>query len=104
MLSQKLKDRLKANWGDKANALAVYAEVKLIDPLSSWSCYLFSMDENEEFVQGLFYSEAIGHEVEIMPWNDIQNMFNEHGNHPVIDTEYRPMRVTEILRRLRNDT
>jgi hypothetical protein len=104
MLTQKLKDILKANWGDKADALDCYAEVKLMDPLSSWACYIFAMDPNEEVVNCLLYSDAMGVEIYPQCIYNIQGMYNEHGEHPVIDTEYRRTRVTELLRRLRHDT
>ena len=103
ILNQRIKDKLKENWGERAIALEVYAEVKLFDPLSSWICYLFAMDENEQYVQGLFYSNLCGYEIEIMEWNDLQNMFNEEGDNPQIDEEYRRMTVKEILKRLRRN-
>lgn len=104
MLSQKHKEALKKNWGEKASTLNCFAEVKLIDPLSSWCCYLFAMDSSEEMVQCLLYSDAIGVEIYTQCIYDIHSMYNEHGEHPVIDLEYRKMRVTEILRRFGNDS
>lgn len=99
MLSQRVKEALKKNWGEKADALDCYAEVKLIDPLSSWACYIFAMDENEEMVQCLFYSNALGLEISKECISYIHSTYNEEGQNPVIDHEYRRMRVTEILRR-----
>jgi hypothetical protein len=105
MLSQILKEKLKSNWGDKANALDCYAEVKLIDPLSSsWACYIFAMNEDEELIHCLLYSNAIGPEIYKQSISDIYAMYNEEGENPVIDTEYRRTRVTELIRRLRHDT
>jgi len=103
MLSDAVKNRLIKNWGDKANALSCYAEVKFIDPLSSWVCYIFAMDENEENLQCLLYSDTLGVEITTQSINELQNKYNEHGEHPVIDNEYRRMRVTEIIRRLRHE-
>lgn len=100
MLSPKLKEALKKNWGEKANTLNCFAEVKLIDPLSSWCCYIFAMDQNEEMIQCVLYSDAIGVEVYTQCIYDIYSMYNEEGEHPVIDTEYRRIRVTELLRKL----
>lgn len=104
MLNQQIKEVLKKNWGEKAETLNCYAEVKLIDSLSSWACYIFAMDKDEEVIQCLLYSDAIGPEIYTQCISDIYAMYNEEGEHPVIDTEYRRMRVTELLRRLRNDT
>ncbi|MFI0477752.1 MAG: hypothetical protein ACH349_01315 [Candidatus Rhabdochlamydia sp.] len=104
MLSQKTKEALKNNWGEKAETLNCYAEVKLIDPLSSWACYIFAMDDSEELIHCLLYSAALGVEIYTQCMYDICSMYNENGESPIIDNEYRRMRVTEILRRLSHDT
>jgi hypothetical protein len=103
LLSQKHKEALKKNWGERADTLNCYAEVKLIDPLSSWCCYIFAMDNDEEVVHCLLYSDAIGVEIYTQCMHDIHSMYNEYGEHPIVDEEFRRTRVTELLRRLRND-
>lgn len=104
MLDQQIKEVLKKNWGEKANTLNCFAEVKLIDRLSSWCCYIFAMDNDEELIHCLLYSHGIGVEIYTQCIQDIYSMYNEHGESPVVDKEYRRTRVTEILRRLRHDT
>jgi hypothetical protein len=104
VINQKFKEALKKNWGEKADALDCYAEVKLIDPLSSWCCYIFAMDQNEEMVHCIMYSNAIGVEVDTQCVYDIYSRYNEEGNNPIIDTEYRRMNVKQILKRLKHDT
>lgn len=103
MLSSRIKEALKKNWGEKADTLNCYAEVKLIDPLSSWCCYIFAMDDSDETVKCLLYSDAIGVEIYTEYMYNIQSMYNEYGDHPQIDTEFRRTRVTELLKRLRHD-
>jgi hypothetical protein len=104
LLSQSVKSRLKSNWGEKSAALDCYAEAKLIDPLSSWACYLFAMDNNEEMIECLLYSDSMGVEIHTESLEEIFQRYNEQGENPVIDTEYRRTRVVELLRRLRHDT
>lgn len=104
VIPQAIKESLKKNWGEKAEALNCYAEVKLIDPLSSWACYIFAMDQNEEMIQCLLHSDAMGVEIYSLCISDVYRMYNEDGENPVIDDEYRRVRVTELLKRLRNDT
>jgi hypothetical protein len=104
VLSHKHKEALKKNWGEKAEALDCYAEVKLIDPLSSWACYIFAMDKNEELIQCLLYSDAIGVEIYTQYISDVCSMYNEEGENPLIDEEFRRMRVKEIIRRLGHET
>lgn len=105
MLTVKIKEALKKNWKEDMNeCLFGFAEVKLIDPLSSWACYIFAMDESEEMIHCLLYSDMIGVEIYTQCMKDIQSMYNEEGEHPRVDTEYRRTRVVELLKRLRNDT
>lgn len=104
LLSQQLKESLKKNWGERAETLNCYAEVKLIDPLSSWACYIFAMDKDEELINCLLYSNILGPEIYTQCIQDVYSMYNEEGEHPIVDKEYRRTRVTELLRRLRNDT
>lgn len=104
MLSRGVVDILKKNWGSKADALDCYAEVKFIDHLSTWRCYIFAMDENEEMVQCLLYSDAMGVEIYTESMQNIQAMYNEEGEHPSLDKEFRRTRVSEILSRLNHDT
>lgn len=100
MLSHQLKETLKKNWGDKAAALDCYAEVKLIDPISSWCCYIFAMDQEEEVIHCLLYSEAMGVEIYTQCIQDVYSMYNEEGESPRIDPEFRRTRVIELLQRL----
>ena len=104
MLTNAIKKTLKSNWGEKADTLHCYAEVKLIDPLSSWTCYIFAMDKEEETIHCLLYTDAIGIEICTQPWNEIQIKYNEEGEHPQIDEEYRRITVVQLLKRLINDT
>ena len=98
-----IRQALKKNWGENASTLNCFAEVKFIDPLSSWACYIFAMSENEEMIHCLLYSDAIGVEIYTQCMHDIHSMYNEQGEHPIIDQEFRRTRVTELLRRLRHD-
>jgi hypothetical protein len=103
MINRSVKEKLKKNWGEPADTLNCFAEVKFIDPLSSWACYVFAMDDSEELIQCLIYSNALGVEIYTQGMQDIYSMYNENGECPVIDIEYRPTKVINLLRRLQND-
>lgn len=104
MISNRIKEALKATWGDKAATLHCYAEVKIIDPLSSWACYIFSMSDDEKIVQCLVHTDGIGAQILTIDFCDLFLMYNAHGENPVIDGEYRKTRVIELLKRYRDDT
>ncbi len=48
MIPDSIKERLKQNWGSRADALACYAEMRIFDPLSCWECYFLALDPDEE--------------------------------------------------------
>jgi len=100
MLNAQQIKNLKANWGEKALTLNCFAEVKLIDTLSSWVCYLFAMDQDENMVDCLIYTQLRGVERHTLCMSDIHSMYNENGEHPMIDHEFRRIRVPQLLRRL----
>lgn len=103
-LTEKIKDILKSNWGDKACALDCYAEVKLIDPLSSWQCYLFAMDQDDDTVMCLIYHKAKGIDIYKTSFKELSAEYNEEGEYPIIDEEFRRIKIDQLVRRLTCET
>ena len=99
MFSQKIKDALKKNWGEKADSMNCYAEVKFIDPLSHWACYIFAMNpKNEDEIVCILNSERL----DVCEWSmtELCVSYNSEGEHPVIDDEYRRTRACELFKKL----
>ncbi len=99
MISQNLKNKLMANWGEKADSMACMAEVRIYDPLSPWECYIFAMNpEDEDEIACIFN----GYSVEVCDWrlSEMATMFNELGENPLIDYEYRPRQAAALLKKL----
>ncbi len=97
MLNHKQKQNLLNNWGEKANSLQCKAEVKIYDPLSGWECYIYALNPEDEdeiacIIKGFF--------VEICDWrlSEISTHFNAEGEQPIVDTEYRPRLVCELIK------
>jgi len=96
---EKTKHLLKKQWGDIADSLDCYAEVKFIDPQSSWACYVYAMNpENEDEIMCLI----VGRVIETCQWTltELFREYNSHGEHPVIDTDYRRIKLRSIFKRL----
>ncbi len=88
------------NWGEKAEGLACKAEVRVYDPLSSWECYIYAMNpEDRDEICCILNAET----VEICRWNisRIFQCYNGCGEPPVLDKEYRPQEVQQILKKFR---
>lgn len=99
MLNQTQKEKLKANWGEKASSMACRAEVKFHDPASSWACYVYAMNPSDENEISCIIK---GFDLEVCEWriSEIERMFNVNGEHPIIDMEYRPRLACELFKLL----
>lgn len=99
MIPEKIKSLLKENWGDKASAMNCYAEIKFIDTLVTWACYVYAMDMDENEICCLIYSPSTGLTDVKSTYADLQAVYNQNGDNPVVDHEYRRTHVTELLKR-----
>lgn len=102
MLNKKILDKLQENWGERANSLNCYAEVRFYDPFSSWSCYLFAMDPMEQDDIQCLVSE--GEFFCIIHWklHQLYSAYNCEGNSPFLDDEYRPIHMSTLVKRMVN--
>ena len=99
MITEIQKQKLKANWGDKASSMACKAEVRIYDPSSNWCCYVYAMNPQDEDEISCIIK---GFEIEACEWKmcAIESMFNAQGERPVIDEEYRPRMACELFKLL----
>lgn len=97
---EKYKPQLLNNWGDKADALECYCEVKFIDEYSSWSCYIYAMDPSDEDTIACIIE---GPWVELATWSlrELYWTYNSIGDHPVIDTEFRRIKAANLYEHLK---
>ncbi len=99
MLNTNQLDKLKSNWGEKAESMACMAEVRVYDPLSSWECYIYALNPQDEDEISCIIK---GFTVEVCDWrlSEMFKHFNSHGEPPEIDVEYRPRRAAELFKYL----
>lgn len=102
MLSQNQKNKLLANWGDKAQAMDCNAEVRIYNTLPDWECYLYAMNPDDEDTVSIVWH---GMNIETHEWNlrDIMQIFNREGEYPLIDKEFVPRQASEIYKKLVKD-
>lgn len=102
MVTEDRKNRLKSSWGDKAESMNCYVEVRVFDPRSSWECYIYAMNPEDEdeiccIIKGFF--------VEVSAWkmSELANRFNSEGDNLQIDYSYNPRKAVEELKRLKEE-
>ncbi len=97
MLTTKQLEKLKASWGEKASSMACMCEVRIYDPLSPWSCYIYAVNPDDEDEISCIIT---GFEVETCTWrlSELTSRFNAEGEPPQVDYEYRPRRAAELFK------
>lgn len=99
MLSNKHKDKLKANWGERAETMECNAEVRVYDPLSKYECYIFALNpEDENEIWCIINGFSV--ETDKLTLGEIASYYNSHGEGLQVDYEYRPRQATEVYRSL----
>ena len=95
----KYKPLLLSNWGEKANALDCYCEVKFIDEYSDWACYIYALNPFDEDTIACIIK---GPWVELAEWSlkELYFTYNTQGDHPVIDQEFRRIHASVLYHKL----
>ncbi len=99
MINETQMIKLFKNWGENAESMACLAEVRFFDPLSKWECYIYALNpENVDDIACIIK----WHQVEVCNWklSQLLRLYNEHGECPIVDTEYRPRRASELFKKL----
>lgn len=102
MLTHNQKQKLMSSWGDKADALACLAEIRLYDPLSFWQCYLYALNPEDENEVDCIVKVGRDQPATTERWflSNIFNLFNRFGEGVEVDIEYRPQSAFKLLKKL----
>ncbi len=99
MLSEVIKQTLISNWGPKAQSMHCYAEVKLIHKSSNWACYVYALNPQDEDTILCLISNKYPY-LEEWSLKELYQSYDNDGENPIIDTEFRKIRVAELFRKL----
>lgn len=97
MLKNDVIEELNKNWGDKANAMNCYTEVKFIDELTGWFCYVYALDpSNDDTIACILPGPKA------IEWSlkELYATYNTDGEYVAEDTEFRRIRTAELFKRL----
>jgi hypothetical protein len=106
MINATQSERLKANWGYKADAMACMAEVRLYDPMSHWQCFIYAMNPEDDNEIQCILSVGNNTAPAIARWTlpEIIALYNSIGEGVQIDPEYRPRMASQIFKMLNDRT
>lgn len=100
MIPQPIKNSLKSNWGDRMHAMACYAVVRIKEPRGQWGIYLLAMNPEDEDEVFVLWDHWLCIPPEFASLRAILGTFNDEGEYPIIDEEYRPVWASELFKRL----
>jgi hypothetical protein len=105
LINSAQSEKLKANWGDKAESMACMAEVRVYDPLSFWECYIFAQNpEDENEIMCLIHTNKLS-SPGVSKWTlqELCALYNQDGEGVEVDQEYRPRRTAELFKILNKE-
>jgi len=105
VLNQHSIKRLKNNWGEKADSLHCLAEIRLYDPQSTWECYLYALNPEDEDEVRCIVKVSHQQEPSLEKWylTNIKSLFNSHGEGVQVDQEYRPINTRILFKKLKGE-
>lgn len=102
MLSEKLKEKLMANWGDKAECLACNAEAKLYDPMGKWECYLIAINpEDHDEGKAIIVDAERGVSTYSIFVPQMLSRWNGYGDFMQFDEYFVPRNASALLQTLK---
>jgi hypothetical protein len=100
VINEKQKQRLITNWGERADALACNAEVRLYDANGPWECYIYALNpDNDDEVMAIVNAETV--ETCTCSILELCSMYDSDGGSLRLDRCFRPRDAQTILKKLR---
>ena len=92
-------EQLLLNWDRKD--LLCRAELRYFDPKSKWECFIYAINPSDEDEMKCFIT---GEESTIEEWkfSEMAKLYNQDGESPIIDLNFRPRSLATILTLKRN--
>lgn len=100
MIPAKVYEKLKSNWGPRAESLNCFAEYKLCGKSGKWAWYLLAVDpEDDETVKCIMTRGGVP-DICTTTLSNIELFYDEDGELPEGDREFRPMRADVLYSKL----
>lgn len=102
MISEKQKELLKSNWGDKTDSLECKAIVRLFCDKSKWECYIISMNPDDEDEIMCLTKPFDDDYAFVEPWSlqEISLLYNLEGEFVRSDKEFVPRYVKYLIKKM----
>lgn len=101
MIPENIKQVLIKNWGDKAEAMDCFAEIKFTDEDNKWNYYIYALNPDDE-TEAMMIVDTVYNP--ITPFTVTTSIHNISNNVDGIDTEFRRMKASALLKKLKGES
>lgn len=92
-------NRLVLNWGEKADAMACKAHVRLYDSLSSWECYIYAINPDDTDEAMVLFRDG----TDSVSLRVLMQCYNGDGDPPQIDRSFVPRELKYLIKEIKKD-
>lgn len=99
MIPETTKQRLRDNWGEKADAMECYCEIKFMSENPRWECYIYALDPDNNDSIACIIPE--GSQL-LWEWSlkELNQAYDRQGENFWIDEEFRRIKASTLYRKL----
>lgn len=102
MLSEKIIDKLKSNWGARGDSLACNVEVRIYDSIEPWECYLLAINpQDEDIAKAFIINDDNTLHTDIISLSHLLSRWNGEGEFMQIDNSFVPRLSSELYKILK---
>lgn len=99
MINEDIKEKLKANWGEKADSENCLAYVKVVglDAEGNWAAFIYAMNPDDESDIRVALREQYGCGLIHFHLLDLFALHDKEGNFVFIDRDFKPKNIKTFL-------
>ena len=87
-------ENLLSNW--EKSDLTCTAELRYYDPKSKWECFIYAINPSDEDEMKCFIT-GIESTIEEWRFSEMAKLYNQEGESPILDINFRPRKLATIL-------
>lgn len=101
MIPENITQSLMKNWGDKAEAMDCFVEVKFTDEDNKWNYYVYALNPQDE-TEAMMIVDTIYNPLH--PFTVTTSIHNIFSNVDGIDHEFRRIKASTLFKKLKGET
>ena len=96
-----LIERLHDAWGEDADCMNCWAEVRYAYSSGEWACYIYALNPRDNDEIACIIDDGSGLDVCDWSMRELLGGHNREGEFPVVDADYRRTYVPDLIKKLK---